>query len=200
MNSIKVTSTIKKIPLNYLRSKKITKAILQGFDKFQVHEHFIKEDKIEIESFERRREIVLEIYRRIISLDTFLQKQLLESDIYTSKFILVYAIAKNDILFREFLSEVYRNTLLSAKRYISMDDFRTFFIRKKESYVTVNKWSITTVELLSKGYRQILTESNLGIRKEKNIYVNRVNIHPIVFNHIKAIGDSSYLQVILGDK
>jgi hypothetical protein len=124
----------------------------------------------------------------------------LELDIITAKFILLYAVAKHDTLFTEFLFEVYRNALLSEKKYISMDDFDVFFTTKKETNYYVGKWSNTTIELLSKAYRKMLVDSALGVRKVKNIYVKQLVVHPEVSKYIDQIGDYKYLQAILGDK
>lgn len=200
MEQSKTTSTIKKNPFNYLRSKMIAEMIIEGLDKHQIYDKCFHENQIEIESLERRREITNELYRRLINLDSFLLKSFLTLDIITSKFILVYAIAKTDQLFFEFLSETYRDALLSEKKYISMDDFDKFFISKRETNPTVASWSPKTIELLSKGYRKLLVDSTLGVRKVKNIYVNKMIIHPEIAKYIEKIGDFNYLQAILGER
>lgn len=196
----KSVSTIKKNPFNYLKSKRIAKMIIDGFDKHQVYKKCYYENVLDIKSNERRREITNEIYKRLINLDPFLLKAFVSLDIITSKFILVYAIAKVDKLFSEFLFETYRNALLSEKKYISMDDFDSFFNSKKETDKIVEYWSDTTIELLSKGYRKLMVDSTLGIRVIKNIHVNKMVIHPEVYKHIKKIGDYKYLQAILGER
>ena len=200
MEQNKTFSTIKKNPFNYLRSKMIAKMIVDGLDKHQIYDKCFHKNQIDIKSLERRREVTNEIYRRLINLDPFLLKSFLSLDIITSKCILVYAIAKVDLLFYEFLSETYRDSLLGDKKYISMDDFDNFFLSKKETNPTVASWSPTTIELLSKGYRKLLVDSALGIRKVKNIYVNKIIIHPEIHKHIKNIGDFKYIQSILGER
>ena len=81
-----------------------------------------------------------------------------------------------------------------------MDDFDLFFIAKKETNITVNKWSKTTIELLSKAYRKMLVDSDLGIRRIKNIYVNKMIIHPEIEKHVIQLGDQMILKAILGEK
>lgn len=196
----KTTSTIKKNPLNYQKSKMIAKMIFDGFDKHQIYQKCFTENKIGIDSFPRRREVTNEIYRRLINLDSFLLKAFVERDIITSKFILVYAIAKVDYLFYEFLSITYRDALLSDKKYVSRDDFDNFFLAKKETDLVVASWSPVTIELLAKGYRKMLVDSTLGIRKVKNIHVKKMFIHPDIAKHIESIGDYKYLQAILGER
>lgn len=81
-----------------------------------------------------------------------------------------------------------------------MDDFDTFFISKRETNLTVTVWSDKTVELLSKGYRKLLVDSTLGIRKVKNIYVQKMVIHPKITHFVEKISDYNYLQAILGER
>jgi len=200
MSVQKTVSTIKKNPLNYQKSKLMAKMILDGLDKHQIYDKCYKENRIGIDSLPRRREVTNEIYRRLINLDHMLLKPFVEQDIITSKFILIYAIAKVDHLFFDFLSLIFRDALLSEKKYISRDDFDHFFIIKKETDLVVASWSPVTIELLAKGYRKMLVDSTLGIRKVKNIHVKRLFIHPEITKYIEAIGDYEYLQAILGER
>lgn len=200
MIEVKTVSTIKKNPFNYQRSKMIAKMISDGFDKYQIYENCYDKNKVNISSLPRRREVTNEIYRRLINLDPMLIRAFNEHDIITSKFILVYAIAKVDHLFFEFLSLTYRDALLGEKKYISRDDFDNFFLSKKETDLVVASWSPTTIELLAKGYRKILVDSTLGIRKIKNIQVKKMFIHPDIAKYIEKIGDYKYLQAILGER
>jgi len=200
MSEIKTGSTIKKNPLNYQKSKMIAKMILDGFDKHQIFEKCFKENKINITSLPRRREITNEIYHRLINLNPILLEAFVEQDIITAKFILIYAIAKVDRLFYEFLSLTYREALLSDKKYISRDDFDHFFLMKKQTDLVVASWSHVTIELLAKGYRKMLVDSTLGIRKVKNIYVKKIFIHPDITKFIESVGDYDYIQAILGER
>ena len=113
--------------------------------------------------------------------------------------VVVYAIAKNDSLFFDFLFEVYRDALLSDKKYISIDDFEEFFEVKKESDAIVSEWGHFTIDQLSKGYRNMLVESGLGYRVKRNVAVEKAMIHPEVQEHIKLINDKEYLQALLGE-
>lgn len=199
MNKKPYSSAIKKTPFKYTIAKKVAKLILDGLDRSEVYEKCYNDNYIEIDSVQRRREITNVIYERLILLDKYLLTQFYEGDVVTSKFILVYAIAKSDLLFYEFLFEVYRDALLSDKKYISMDEFENFFEIKKESDTIVSKWGHFTIDQLSKGYRNILVESGLGYRVKRNIAVEKAMIHPEVQEHIKLINDKEYLQALLGE-
>ena len=199
MNRKPYSSAIKKTPFKYPIAKKISKLILDGLDRDEVYQKCYEENYVEIESLERRREVTNVVYNRLCSLDEFLLNEFYNGDVATSKFILVYAIAKTDTLFFDFLFERYREALMNPERhYISIDDFDNFFEGKKQTDVIVAKWGNFTLQCLTKGYRNILVESGLGRRVRKTIVVERAMIHPAIEDHIELIGDKDYLKATLG--
>ena len=199
MNRKPYSSAIKKTPFKYPIAKKIAKLMLDGLDYDELYKKCFDENYVEIESLERRREVTNVIYNRLCALDEFLLKEFYNGDVETSKFILVYAIAKTDTLFFDFLFEKYRDALMSQeRRYLSIDDFDSFFESKKQVDLIVAKWGEFTLKCLTKGYRNILVESGLGHRERKTIVVDRMMIHPAVEEHIELIGDKDYLKATLG--
>jgi len=200
MNKKPYSSAIKKTPYKYFISKKIAKLMFSGQDRNEVYYECFEKNIIGIDSEQRRREITNVVYSRLLSFDTYLLKEFLESDITTSKFLLVYAIAKSDSLFFDFMYEVYRESLIGNKNFISIDDFDNFFISKQEFDPIVSKWGHFTLECLTKGYRNILVESGIGKRVARNIESIKVIIHPDVKNYIIKIGDYEYLRAITGEK
>ena len=198
MNRKPYSSAIKKTPFKYPIAKKIAKLMLDGLDREEIYTKCFDENYIEIESPDRRREITTVIYNRLVVLDDFLLSQFYNGDVATSKFILAYAIAKTDTLFFDFMMEVYREALMSEKNYLSIDDFDQFFETKKQTDLIVAKWGDHTLQCMTKGYRNILVDSGLGVRERRNIVVERMMIHPSVEEHIVEIGDREFLQVMLG--
>jgi hypothetical protein len=198
MNRKPYSSAIKKTPFKYPIAKKMAKLMLDGLDRNEVFEECFTNNYIEIESEDRRREITNVIYGRLSALDNYLLYEFMHGDVATSKFILAYAIAKTDTLFFDFLFEVYREALLGDKHYLSIDDFDQFFAIKKQNDLIVAKWGEFTLKCLTKGYRNILVDSGLGVRERKTIKVERMLIHPAVEEYLVTIGDKEFLQAMLG--
>ncbi|MCR5727511.1 MAG: DUF1819 family protein [Lachnospiraceae bacterium] len=199
MNRKTYSSAIKKTPFKYPIAKKIAKLMLDGLDYDEIYDRCFNGNYVEIESAERRREVTNVLYNRLSSLDGFLLKEFYNGDVATSKFILVYAIAKTDTLFFDFLFEKYRDALVNPERnYLSIDDFDRFFEAKSQTDLIVAKWGKFTLECLTKGYRNILVESGLGRRERKNIIAEKMMIHPAVEEHIELIGDKDCLKAMLG--
>ena len=199
MNRKPYSSAIKKTPFKYPIAKKIAKLMLDGLDHDEIYKKCYYENYVEIESLERRRAVTNVIYNRLRSLDEFLLKEFYNGDVATSKYILVYAIAKTDTLFFDFLFERYRDALMNPERhYLSIDDFDDFFESKKQVDLIVAKWGKFTLQCLTKGYRNILVDSGLGRRERKTIICERMMIHPAVEEHIELVGDKDYLKATLG--
>jgi hypothetical protein len=199
MNKKPYSSAIKKTPFKYPIAKKIAKLMLEGKDRKEITQLCCEENYIEIDSPDRRREITNVLYSRLCALDDFLLSEFYNGDVATSKFILIYAIAKTDTLFFEFLFEKYREALLSSERhYLSVGDFDDYFESKKQSDLIVAKWGQYTLECLTKGYRNILVDSGLGRRERKNILVEKMMVHPAVEEHIRLIGDGDFIKAVLG--
>lgn len=199
MNKKTYSSAIKKTPYKYYISKTIAKLILKGYDRNEVFFECFNNNEVQIDSLERRREVTNVVYERLLNLDRYLLEEFVNADVSTSKFILVYAIAKTDQLFFDFLYELYREALLGVKKYISIDDFDLFFKSKKETDPTVKSWGDYTIDQLGKGYRNILVESSLGRREKKNIYVVKPIVHPDVVEHLNKINETPYLKALLGE-
>ncbi len=198
MNRKPYSSVIKKTPFKYPIAKKIAKLMLDGLDYNEIYTECFNNNYIEIESPDRRREITNVLYKRLSSLDQYLLSEFYNGDVATSKFILAYAIAKTDTLFFDFMAEVYREALLGDKHYLSIDDFDNFFAIKKQNDQIVAKWGYHTLKCLTRGYRNILADSGLGVRERKTIKVERMMIHPAVEEYIASIGDKEFLQAMLG--
>lgn len=200
MNKPEYSSALKKTPFTYLISKKIGKLIDNGMIYADIYKKCFDENYICIDSLQRRREITNVVYERLIGIDPSLLQSFVSASIASSKFILAYAIAKNDKLFFEFLLTYYREALIGEKHYISISDFDDFFSSVKEKNIYVSKWTKRTLNQLARGYRNVLVESGLGTRNKKNIFVNRVIVNPSIVKRIEEIGDKVYLQALLGVK
>ena len=67
MNKKEYSSSLKKTPYKYLIAKKIAKLMLNNMDRAEVYKECYNNNYIEIDSLERRREIINIIYERLLS-------------------------------------------------------------------------------------------------------------------------------------
>jgi len=192
------SSTIKTIPYMYYNSKKIARLIQSGKHEKELMSFCVENNILPVGSLDRTKEVASKIYDRLSYLDDVLLDAFIHSDTITSKFILLYAIMKQDRLFFEFMFEVYREAILNNKKYLSTDDFEHYFRVKGESNEKVASWGHYTLTQISKAYRNVLKESGFGESNKKNILVVSQIVHPDILAHIKDFGDQYFLNSILG--
>ena len=155
MNKSEYSSILKKVPFRYIESLRIAKMMAEGFSFEKIQQSYLDFNEGKVVSEVRKKEVVNTLFVRLSNLDRVLLDQFIHADIATSKFILVYAIAKGDKLFSEFLLLCYRSALIGEKKYISLADFDDFFASEKEKNVSIAKWGRGTIEDLSTSYRNI---------------------------------------------
>lgn len=119
MNKKEYSSSLKKTPYKYLIAKKIAKLMLNNMDRAEVYKECYNNNYIEIDSPERRREIINIIYERLLSLDSFLLRQFYEGDLVTSKFI-PFVSYQFELLQKVF--ESIRESGMSEGRHLSQNE------------------------------------------------------------------------------
>lgn len=191
-------STIKSRPYLYKETKKASSLINRGFRVEEIKGKSLEDNIFQLESEARKKEVASIITARLKSIDEHIIYSIENSNIETSKVLVLYAILKTDRLFFEFINEVYKEKILLKDLFIRDKDFGVFFQNKREQSEKVASWSEYTFKKLKQVYIRILFESGL-IANQKGDKEIRV---PIIENEIKAylysIGDKVYINAVLG--
>lgn len=191
-------STIKSRPYLYKETKKAASLINSGLRVDDIKNKSIEDNIFLLESEARKKEVASIISARLKDLDKYIIDKIENSNIETSKVLVLYAIVKTDRLFFEFMNEVYKEKILLKDLYIRDKDFGIFFQNKREQSEKVASWSEYTFKKLKQVYIRILFESGLisNQKGDKEIKV------PIINNEVKEylykIGDKAYINSILG--
>ncbi|MDU4950794.1 MULTISPECIES: DUF1819 family protein [Clostridium] len=191
-------STIKSRPYLYKETKKASSFVNEGLDINDIKEKSLQDNIFQLESEARKKEVASIITARLKGLDRYVIDKIENSNVETSKILVLYAILKTDRLFFEFINEVYKEKILLKDLFIRDKDFSIFFQNKREQSEKVESWSEYTFKKLKQVYIRILFESGL-ISNQKG---NREIKIPIIENEVKdylySIGDDVYLNAILG--
>ncbi|WP_286910871.1 DUF1819 family protein [Clostridium sp. UBA1652] len=191
-------STIKSRPYLYKETKKASSLINKGIKIEEIKEKSIEDNIFQLESEARKKEVASIITARLKELDEYIIDKVENSNVETSKVLVLYAIVKTDMLFFEFINEVYKEKVLLKDLYIRDKDFGVFFQNKREQSEKVASWTEYTFKKLKQVYIRILFESGLisNQKGDKEIKV------PIIDNDVKEylykIGDRVYINAILG--
>lgn len=191
-------STIKARSLFYIETKKLTNLILNNLNDKELTDFIINKNIFQVNSETRRKEIARTIELRLQSLDLFLQHQILESNLETSKSIVLYSIVKTDQLFKEFMHEViYENSITQANRFKDVDINR-YFESKKQQSETVNSWSDNTIYKLKQVYKTILVDAGFITRESNRYDITLPIIDPVIADHIKKHDHTPFIHHLFG--
>jgi hypothetical protein len=166
-----------------LRIKKTAQYMLEGLSRKEIVTLAINDNIYQVDSEYRSKTIANAIYTRLNSLPDEILKAIVNSDITTSKILVLISIMKTDRLFFEFMHEVFRNKVILGENSLLDRDINIFFDGKKAQSEVVDKWVDSTIYKLKKMYIQILLEAGI-LRIESG---KRVILPPFLDYRIKQI-------------
>lgn len=184
----------------YLESKKTAKYMLDGLNRKEILELAIKDNIYQVESEYRSKNIANAIYARLNSLPPVILEAVVNSDITTSKIIILISIMKTDRLFFEFMHEVLRNNIILGDYKLEDRDINIFFQEKKIQSEIVDSWVYTTIRRLKSEYIKMLIDSGL-IKVNSN---KREIIKPLIDFKVKQLlldnEMAPYVFAVTGEK
>lgn len=191
-------STIKSRPYLYKETKKASSLVNEGLDVDNLKEKSLRDNIFQLESEARKKEVASIITARLKDLDKQIIYNIENSNVETSKVLVLYAILKTDRLFFEFINEVYKEKILLKDLFIKDKDFNVFFQNKREQSEKVASWSEYTFKKLKQVYIRILFESGLIVNQKGDREIKIPIIESEVKDYLYNIGDGIYLNAILG--
>ena len=172
--------------------------MLDGLNRKEIVELAISDNIYQVESEYRSKTIANSIYTRLISLPEDILEAIVNSDITTSKILVLISIMKTDRLFFEFMHEVFRNKIITGDLTIEERDLNIFFDGKKIQSEIIDKWVYTTIRSLKSGYLKMITESGLYNYESKEI---KLPIFDYKVQQLLLENDlAPYLYAITGEK
>lgn len=192
------TSILKSRPFLYLELKKAAGLVLEGFSIQEVKEKSIEENIFALNTENRKSEIASTIANRLKVLDEFLMDKIANGSLQTSKQVALLSILKTDRLFFEFIKEVYNEKILFKDYQITDKDFNIFFSRKAEQSEQVASWTDYTISKLKQVYKRVLLEAGLTKNNKRDVEIIPQIMEEDVKNYLKSIGDTPYLEAMLG--
>lgn len=195
---LQYTSILKSRTYLYLELKKAVQLIIQGYSIDDIKIKSVDENIFSVNTEARKKEIASTVTNRIKVLDEVSMDKIANGSLQTSKQLALYSILKTDRLFFEFMKEVYKEKILLKDMLIIDKDFNIFFRRKAEQSEQIAGWKDYTFYKLTQVYKRILTEAGFVKNNRKEIEIIPQIMEEDVIEYLKAIGDSVYLEVMLG--
>lgn len=184
-------------PFLYFEIKQVAKLKSEGLSEEEIKQKVAKENLFQYQTGKSVNKMLNAVVKRISVLDPYLVKLLANGPVETSKLVAVYAIMKTNLLFFEFMEEVYKEKISTQETKLENKDFNLFFLNKGEQSETVVQWHTCTLNKLRQVFTRILAEAGLisDIRKKE---LRRVVVEKELADHLIAIGEQRYLEAIQG--
>lgn len=157
-----------KTPFWFLEFKKTISLLNSGMTLSQIKELNEKENIFSAETPARSAQTFSTVSTRAKALDPAFYSLFEESDIASQKVIALIAVMQSDVLFFEFMYEVYREKIIIGLDELSDSDFSIFFKNKQMQSERAAKWTDYTLKRLGSSYRNILMESGILERSTKD--------------------------------
>lgn len=181
----------------YLESKKTAKYLLNGLNRDEIIELVVKDNLYQVESDYRSKRMASAIYTRLTSLPKIIIEAIINSDIATSKILVLISIMKTDRLFFEFMHEVFRNNIILGENSLKDRSINIFFQEKKIQSEIVDKWVDSTIKRLKSDYIRIISDTGILDKDSREIKP------PLLDLNIKKLllenGLTPYLNAVTGE-
>ena len=138
------------------------------------------------------------IFRRLMVMDKEMLEEFVNSDIETSKYILLYAIMKTDKLVRDFIIEVYKDKLFMRKEYIEKFDIDNWYEEKCILSQILRGRTESTSAKLKQVIMKILQDSGLLIKEKNRFKIVRPLLKEKYISMLDRNGDMEYAKAIGG--
>lgn len=162
MNSVvNYTSSLTSEPFLYEETKVVVMLRLQGYTDKEIREKIIKNNLWGYNSIKQATRLLPVVLRRIIFLDDTMADVLVNGNEQASKMIALNLVMKNNLLFSDFVKEIYFAKVESKEKIITKDDISDFFERKRISSDVVASWNPCVFKKLGQVYIRILYLTNL---------------------------------------
>lgn len=196
---LKYSASMVSRPFLYLEMKKAASLKLEGLNDKEIRKKAMDENIFLVKSESRNKELISTTIKRMKVLDDFLLDRIVNGNIETSKQVVLYSIMKTDLLFFEFMNEIYKEKYILNDLIITDKDLNIFFERKSEQSERVNSWKDYTYYKLKQVYLRVLYEANF-VKKDNKIYkIKPPIIQRELIDYITKKGDKSYIEAMLGE-
>ncbi len=155
----------------YLETKKTAQYLLDGLNRKEILNLVIKNNLYQVESEYRSKRMTNAIYTRLNSLPKVVLEAIVNSDIATSKILVLISIMKTDLLFFEFMYEVFRKNIILGEYSLNDSDINLFFQEKKIQSEIVDHWVDSTVKKLKSDYVRIISDAGLLNKDSRKITI-----------------------------
>ena len=186
----------------YIETKETVK-LLRDNDIDDVKSMVVSNNLFQQKSEERLKREFNAIKERLTSLPESLRFMIDDSDINTSKLIVLISIMATDRLFFELMYEVFREKIRMEEETLKDSDLNVFFRSKQEQSDVCAKWTDSAIRKLKQTFQKYMLEAQLlknleASKSEKEVikpYIEQELRQELIENNMEK-----YLYALTGEK
>lgn len=195
---IKIIMTYKTTITNtsfwYNESQKTVKFMLDGLTKTEINRLTSDENTYQVNSINRSKHIANVTYNRMSVYSEELLEKFIQTDVTTSKIMVLISILSTDKLFYEYMNEVFKEHKLLGDKQVSHRELDKFMEHKKIENEKIANWSDDVISRIERAYFTFIRDSGL-MDEDKNI--KEVYIDYEVQKQLKDEGFEQFTDIIL---
>lgn len=158
----------------------------------------LNENIYQIKAEDRRKRAFNCILKRINALPENLAKKIDRMDTSSAKILMLIGIMKTDLLFFEFVYEVFREKIKLGEKKLEDKDLNLFFDNKLSQSEIVQKWSDSGIKKLKNCYVKLLAEAGLLSDTKGNREIIPALINYKVADELVKADMEVYLNAVKG--
>jgi len=181
----------------FVEAKKLADLLGKGLSKDEAWEKVESENLFQLRNETRLRRTFNYVYTRLLALPDELVKLLPVLDAENAKVLVLISIMKTDLLFFEFVHEVYRGKIIIGEKSIENRDMNDFFDEKASQSDIVSSWSETGVQKLKNCYLRNLADAGL-LESTKTRVIRPALVNYRLEEMLKKYDMETYLNAVKG--
>ncbi len=190
---IEYTAIMTGEPFLHFELKIVAQMRRKGLSNSEIRELVKADNSFQYKTTKSVGRVLKAVLRRLDVLDDRLVELCAQGSLSSSRIVTLFAIAKTNLLFFEFLEEVFREKCALGNTPLTAKDVRIFFTQKSQESPLVANWSEGTVRKLRQVYLKTMIDSGLVIPDEP---VSAPIIDEELYEHLKAIGEYRFLAAL----
>lgn len=183
----------------FVETKKLADLITKGMTKEEAWQHVESENLFQLKNPTRLKRTFNYVWNRIQSLPEEVTKLLPVLDTENAKILVLISIMKTDLLFFEFVYEIYRGKIILGEKTIENRDLNIFFDEKASQSELVAGWSDSGVQKLKNCYIKNLVDAGL-LTDTKTRTIRPALINYKIEDILKKNDMAVYVNAVLGNR
>ncbi|MDY0234733.1 MAG: DUF1819 family protein [Gudongella sp.] len=199
MEKTEYSAGMVKFPYWFVEFKKMISMLNEGMTFDEIKKKNLEDNIFSATTEDRAIMTYSTVSKRAKTLNEAYIKLFPELDVTNQKLVLLIAIMKSDVLFFEFMYEVFREKLIMGIDDLEEKDFSIFLKNKQMQSERVAKWKDYTLKRLAGAYKTVLIESGVlenyvdGSRKIKKPIMD-ISLEELLKENNQGI----YLNILQG--